>query len=150
MEPTPATRSYSWYYAVNARPVKLVKLADGSLDCLVFDWTSGAFVPDRSYFARVAEIGIGKDVDALQEAQFLRRVVELRRPIVARHLCSAISWEGTGDGEFPYRAMVDDRVYRIRVNDFPAEPLYTLLAEGDELDDLEDWLAAWSRPAPPR
>jgi hypothetical protein len=38
------------------------------------------------------------------------------------------------------------QVMTIRVNDFPAEPLYTLLVDGEEVEDLEDWPEAWTRP----
>lgn len=69
-------------------------------------------------------------------------------------LCSwdqvAIVWEHSGDGEFPYRARVDGRTYTIRVNDFPAEPLYTLLIDSAEVGDLGDWPSAWIRPEIPR
>lgn len=62
----------------------------------------------------------------------------------------AIAWTHTGDAEIPYAAEVDGRRYTIRINDFPAEPLYTLLADGAELVDLEDWPPAWQMPEPPR
>jgi hypothetical protein len=71
---------------------------------------------------------------------------ELRRQIVAGILALPIAWEPTGDGEIPYRAEVDGRAHRIRVNDFPAEPLYTLLVDGEVLADLEDWPVAWVKP----
>jgi len=57
-----------------------------------------------------------------------------------------IGWASTGDGEFPYQARLDGRRLTIRVNDFPAEPLYTLLVDGRAAVDLEDWPAAWVRP----
>jgi len=61
----------------------------------------------------------------------------------------AITWKHTGDAELPYTAEVQGRTYTIRINDFPAEPLYTLISEGTELRDLEDWPPAWVMPAPP-
>lgn len=64
-----------------------------------------------------------------------------------------VAWEHTGDGEFPYRATVDGAELVVRVNDFPAEPLYSLLVNGRTAVDLEDWPERWRRPAarrPPR
>ena len=53
---------------------------------------------------------------------------------------------GSGrDAEFPYQAMIDGRRWEIRVNDFPAEPLYTLIIDGQEALDLEDWPSLWKR-----
>ncbi|GAA3452728.1 hypothetical protein [Dactylosporangium matsuzakiense] len=62
----------------------------------------------------------------------------------------AIAWEHSGDGEFPYHAEVDGRTLTVRVNDFPAEPLYTLMADGTELADLDDWPSSWRRPPVPQ
>jgi hypothetical protein len=138
-----------WYYAVNDLPVKFVPLPDGGSDCLVFDFATRALLPDRTYFARVSETGTGKDVDQLTEAEFDRLVAALRAQVSEKRLATPIAWEHTGDGEFPYRATVEGRTYTIRVNEFPAEPLYTLLVEGREVEDLEDWPPAWVRPTSP-
>ncbi|MEV6924878.1 hypothetical protein AB0M46_10260 [Dactylosporangium sp. NPDC051485] len=61
-----------------------------------------------------------------------------------------IAWEHSGDGEFPYLAEVDGRQLTVRVNDFPAEPLYTLIVDGAELAGLDDWPGAWLRPPAPQ
>jgi hypothetical protein len=57
-----------------------------------------------------------------------------------------ISWRRTGSAEHPYEAEVDGRRWTIRVNDFPAERLYTLFVEGEPVEDLEAWPPAWKRP----
>jgi hypothetical protein len=135
----------SSYYAVNDRPVKIVELPGGGGDALAFDWSTGGFVSDRSCFARTIEPG--KDVDQLTEEQFRALVHALRGPISARRRTTPLVWEHTGDGEIPFRTRIGERVLTIRVNDFPAEPLYTLLVDGEEIEDLEDWPQAWRRPA---
>ena len=61
-----------------------------------------------------------------------------------------IVWEHSGDGEFPFRATIGGRNVTIRVNDFPAEPLYTLLVDGVDRDDLEDWPSVWTKPPTPQ
>jgi hypothetical protein len=60
-----------------------------------------------------------------------------------------IAWEHTGDGELPYRAEVGGAELLVRVNDFPAEPLYSLLVNGQLECDLEDWPERWVRPGVP-
>ena len=60
-----------------------------------------------------------------------------------------IVWQRTDDGEFPYRATVGGVELLVRVNDFPAEPLYSVLADGQLDQDLEDWPACWTRPGTP-
>lgn len=145
---TMTSKPYPWYYAVNDRPVKIVELPDGGADMLVFDWSTGGFVPDRSYFGHVARHG--NDVDQLDEAEFEARLRTLRRPILDKLYATPIAWEHTGDGEVPYRAAIGESTLTLRVNDFPAEPMYTLLVNGQEIEDLESWQSAWQRPEVPK
>lgn len=58
-----------------------------------------------------------------------------------------ITWRATKSAEVPYEAEVDGQRWAVRVNDFPAEPLYTLLVDGARVLDLEDWPRAWHRPS---
>ncbi len=66
--------------------------------------------------------------------------------ILARCLIDPIQWQRTDDGEFPYQAIIDGQRWTIRVNDFPAEPLYMLMIDGQPALDLEDWPSVWIRP----
>lgn len=132
------------YYAVNDRPCLMAETPDGGADMLVLDMRTGALVPDRSYFLRVSEVG--KDVDALTETQFEEAVRAIRRRITEGRMGQPIAWEATCDAEFPYAVVLDGTRHVLRVNDFPAEPLYTLLVEGQPIADLEDWPPTWIRP----
>lgn len=58
-----------------------------------------------------------------------------------------ISWSRTDDDEFPYEATVKGEHARIRVNDFPEEPLYTLLINDAPEIDFDDWPDPWRRPS---
>lgn len=88
----------------------------------------------------------GVVTDGLSPAPDDELLAAMRGQVVAALLATVLRWEHIGDGELPYRAHVDGRTFVVRVNDFPAEPLYTLLVDGDPLTDLEDWPAAWVRP----
>jgi hypothetical protein len=57
-----------------------------------------------------------------------------------------VAWRRTGKGEHPYEAEVDGERWVLRVNDFPAEPMYTVLVEGVEVEDVESWPEGWRRP----
>ena len=64
---------------------------------------------------------------------------------------TAIAWAHTDDAEHPYGAQFDGHALLIRLNDFPAEPLYTLLIDGVATQDLDDWPATWGAlPSPPQ
>ncbi|MEI7609614.1 MAG: hypothetical protein WCJ64_19715 [Rhodospirillaceae bacterium] len=61
-------------------------------------------------------------------------------------LVRPLRWRATGDALMPYAAAVAGSEWRLRVNDFPAEPFYTLLIDGREAGDFDDWPEAWQRP----
>lgn len=61
-------------------------------------------------------------------------------------LSRSVSWRRTGGGEFPYKAVVFGREWLIRINDFPAFAMYTLMVDGREVGDFDDWPAGWQRP----
>ena len=44
-----------------------------------------------------------------------------------------------------YRAVLDGGVLDIRMNDFPDEPLYTLIADGVEVIHFNEWPVNWLR-----
>ena len=76
------TEGYPRYYAVNDRPVKLVQLPSGEVDALVFDFATGGFISDPSYFSRISG---GGDVDQFKdEVAFEVQVAEQRRLAVER------------------------------------------------------------------
>lgn len=58
----------------------------------------------------------------------------------------ALVWSPTGDAECPYEAHVEAQRWRVRVGDFPAEALYTLLVDGAETERFDAWPACWRRP----
>ena len=63
------------------------------------------------------------------------------------YLSEDIKWKRTANARFPYAANYKGENLTIRVNNFPDEALYTLIAgDGRELD-FEDWSAHWKRPA---
>ena len=58
----------------------------------------------------------------------------------------AIQWTGTDDVDYPYEALVDGGRWRLRLNDFPDEPLYTLFIEDREWGHFDDLPPSWSTP----
>jgi hypothetical protein len=57
-----------------------------------------------------------------------------------------VRWRRSEDGEWPFYAEVDGHALRVRVNDFPAEPLYSLFVDDEHIEDLEDWPTVWVKP----
>lgn len=44
-----------------------------------------------------------------------------------------------------YEAYVDSNKWIIRLNDFPDEPLYTLIVSGKEIIHFNEWPAGWHK-----
>jgi hypothetical protein len=134
----------SRFYALAERPVMEVRTAEGGLGVMELDAQSGAFVFRYDLHTRLYDGG--PDIDILDESAFTALVSRWRDTLMAERAAACIAWSRTGDGEFPYRAEFLGRVFTLRVNDFPAEPLYSVLCEGQNLGDLEHWPSAWNRP----
>ena len=66
--------------------------------------------------------------------------------MVAEPRATAVVWDLTGDPERPYAARVAGQEWLIRLGDFPAEPLYTLLIDGAAMESFDSWPEAWTRP----
>jgi hypothetical protein len=71
----------------------------------------------------------------------------LRHPKLLR----PVPWRTTsGEGHIEFEADVDGARWSIRMNDFPDEPLYTVLVDGDEVMHFDDWPSIWTRPEFPK
>ncbi|MEK7834103.1 MAG: hypothetical protein AAB401_23650 [Acidobacteriota bacterium] len=64
---------------------------------------------------------------------------------VKDYLDLKVVWKKSDDPEFPYFAEIEEERCLIRLNDFPDEHLYTLLANGIAVADFDDWPANWIR-----
>jgi hypothetical protein len=65
---------------------------------------------------------------------------------VKDYLDVSVVWEKSADPEYPYHAEIEGEQCLIRLNDFPDEHLYTLLADGVAVADFDDWPSNWVRP----
>jgi hypothetical protein len=55
-----------------------------------------------------------------------------------------LRWTKTDDAEFVYKAIdPNEGTLLVRLNDFPAEPQYTLLRDRVPIESFDDWPAGW-------
>jgi uncharacterized protein YjaG (DUF416 family) len=66
-------------------------------------------------------------------------------PDLGQHLASQVSWLTTDDPCHPWSAEVDGQQWRIRLNDFPDDLMYSLLIGGGRVGDFHDWPETWLR-----
>ncbi len=60
-------------------------------------------------------------------------------------LNTEVDWRESGNPERPWRAAVGRMQWELQVNDFPDEPLYTLLVGNTAIGDFDDWPPLWTR-----
>ena len=65
---------------------------------------------------------------------------------VQNYLSEKIDWQKNAAPLYPYVADFEGERCVIRLNDFPAEHLYTLIVNGVEIADFSDWPEQWRRP----
>ncbi|HET9933040.1 MAG TPA: hypothetical protein VFQ35_20195 [Polyangiaceae bacterium] len=66
---------------------------------------------------------------------------------VDRKLLEPVIWGPGPSAEFPYRALRGGATWSVRLNDFPAEPMYTLLVDAEEIESFNEWPSHWGRPS---
>ncbi|HEX8600084.1 MAG TPA: hypothetical protein VF952_16400 [Chloroflexia bacterium] len=135
------------YYAVEDRPVKVESTGPSASVALVLDLSTGAFVPDPALLPRVASGDPG--VEELSEHTFQRLVKELRRSASYDRQSTQMTWRPTGDPECPYSTELGGAVYTLYYGDFPGEPMYRLLVEGQVVDSLDQWPRLWIKDTSP-
>jgi hypothetical protein len=86
-------------------------------------------------------------------ARASRRLVSAPSLPLKDLLRRSISWAPTGDLVFPWKAelaasgkpLPRASKLKIRLNDFPDEQMYTLLAGRQEIGSFDDWPVHWKR-----
>lgn len=62
-----------------------------------------------------------------------------------KYFSKTLTWMKTEHAEFPFSTWVNGECWEIRINDFPEEPLYTLLIEKNPVIHFDDWPKRWKK-----
>ena len=66
--------------------------------------------------------------------------------VVVEHLARQLPWKRTDDLDHPWATSdVDGRDWRVHLNDFPDDVMYSLVIDGTTVNDFHDWPATWHR-----
>jgi hypothetical protein len=84
---------------------------------------------------------VGKNYELPPGESDVRRMHMIGQP--QDLLTDAITWKKTVDREYPFTGEVNGDKFVIRLNDFPSDSLYTLLVNGEEVIDFDDWPEQW-------
>lgn len=66
-------------------------------------------------------------------------------PELGEKLARPLTWTSTGDPLQPWASEVDGEPWRVRVNDFPDELMYSLMIGVNHAGDFHDWPETWQR-----
>ncbi|HEY1182818.1 MAG TPA: hypothetical protein VGE89_01460 [Bryobacteraceae bacterium] len=69
-------------------------------------------------------------------------------PNVKERLAQIVIWHQTEDLYVPWETDVDGHRWQVRLNDFPDEPMYTLLIDEALVGDFQEWPPYWDRGEP--
>ena len=63
---------------------------------------------------------------------------------------ASVLWRRAGilDAPIEYRAEHAGQEWLVRMNDFPDEPLFTLIVDGVEIVNFNEWPREWGEPPP--
>lgn len=67
------------------------------------------------------------------------------KPLLDDCFKQTVVWAKTEQAEFPYVAEINGQSWQLRINDFPAQPLYTLFIADQEIGSFDEWSQAWQR-----
>ena len=67
------------------------------------------------------------------------------KPNIFKFFNKKILWQKTDDVEFPYISIRENEKRKIRLNDFPQEPMYSLLINDEVICDFDDFPINWEK-----
>lgn len=56
-----------------------------------------------------------------------------------------IEWKRNWDIILPYKTSLDKRELFLQINNFPDEPMYSIIEQGQVIENVEDWPDCWTR-----
>jgi hypothetical protein len=59
------------------------------------------------------------------------------------YLSHNVNWNETNDVDFPFESIVNGKIWRLRLNDFPEEQLFTLFIDNKEIFNFDIYLENW-------
>lgn len=127
-------------------PVMEMEPPRGGKAVLAMDRATGAMVPRHDLWDRLRDGSI--DLDTLEMDAFRSLLRTRRNAIVAAQCQQGLSWQETGDAEFPFAGDWAGAQARLRLNDHPAEPLFSVIVQDQNVGNLEAWPEAWTRQRP--
>jgi hypothetical protein len=63
-------------------------------------------------------------------------------------LARELNWRDTNDVNYPWATEVDGETWRVGLNDFPDDLMYTLIVNDQVIGKFHEWPEHWNRESP--
>ena len=83
--------------------------------------------------------------DAWREADERKKKGRIEDATLAACKCKKVNWSRTDNYATPWETCVDGVNWQVRINDFPDDYFYTLLVDGKNTGNFNDWPETWQR-----
>ncbi len=80
-----------------------------------------------------------------EEDQRKKKKLTYATPELGERLTRALSWRDTDDVHYPWTADVSGEAWRIALNDFPDDVMYTLIVDDKVIGKFQEWPQTWVR-----
>lgn len=89
----------------------------------------------------------GRHVPSAWEAEDRRKKKKVPQasPELGERLNRNLSWRSTSDVDYPWVTDVEGETWRVRLNDFPDDFMYTLVIDDAIIGSFHDWPDSWRR-----
>jgi len=79
------------------------------------------------------------------EDQRIKKGLALVTPDLVALLARELSWDTTGNLDYPWATKIDEERWRVYLNDFPDDFMYSLMMDGKNVGGFHDWPETWKR-----
>jgi uncharacterized protein YjaG (DUF416 family) len=80
-----------------------------------------------------------------EEDQRKKKKLTHATPELGERLTREVSWHDTNDVNYPWTAEVSGETWRIALNDFPDDLMYTLIIDDKPIGKFHEWPESWHR-----
>ena len=100
---------------------------------------------DTNLWNRILQWGRHRPPVWDEEDQRKEKRLPSTSPQLGERLTRTLRWRITNDVDHPWATEVDGETWRVRLNDFPDDFMYTLIINDAVIGSFHDWPECWQR-----
>ena len=100
---------------------------------------------DADVWASILEWAFHRPPAWEEEDRRKKKKLAYASPELGERLTRKLSWRATDDLDHPWATDVAGETWRVRLNDFPDDLMYTLIVDDEVIGKFHDWPECWHR-----